>query len=193
MAGGTLRRSAGSASPSTPDAGRRVSGRWFSRLIWPGGAVARLAPAGLPRQSPAQEPGQRRAQRAALIGWSAATAATGLGGSGCTICGTPPRRSSFGARADPKVVQRVLGHVTASMTMDLYGHLVDANLWEAARAIGSCTEHDLAVKFGYPGDRWVPVARRQCRRLSSCGGAGPWGWRTRRARGPGRAGSGGPG
>jgi hypothetical protein len=30
----------------------------------------------------------------------------------------------------------VLGHATASMTMDLYGHLVDANLWEAARAIG---------------------------------------------------------
>jgi hypothetical protein len=32
-------------------------------------------------------------------------------------------------------VQRVLGHATASMTMDLYGHLVDANLWEAARGI----------------------------------------------------------
>jgi hypothetical protein len=42
----------------------------------------------------------------------------------------------LGARADPKVVQRVLGHATASMTMDLYGHLVDDNLWEAARAIG---------------------------------------------------------
>ena len=42
----------------------------------------------------------------------------------------------LGARADPKVVQRVLGHATASMTMDLYGHLVDANLWEAARPIG---------------------------------------------------------
>ena len=28
------------------------------------------------------------------------------------------------------------GHATASMTMDLYGHLVDANLWEATRAIG---------------------------------------------------------
>jgi hypothetical protein len=40
------------------------------------------------------------------------------------------------ARADPKVVQRVLGHATASMTMDLYGHLMDANLWEAAQAIG---------------------------------------------------------
>ena len=34
------------------------------------------------------------------------------------------------ARADPKVVQRVLGHATAAMTMDLYGHLMDANLWE---------------------------------------------------------------
>jgi hypothetical protein len=42
----------------------------------------------------------------------------------------------LGARADPKVVQRVLGHASASMTMDLYGHLVDANLWEAARGIG---------------------------------------------------------
>ena len=42
----------------------------------------------------------------------------------------------LGAGADPKVVQRVLGHATASMTMDLYGHLVDANLWEAARTIG---------------------------------------------------------
>jgi len=30
----------------------------------------------------------------------------------------------------------VLGHATASMTMDLYGHLVDANLWQAARLVG---------------------------------------------------------
>ena len=43
----------------------------------------------------------------------------------------------LGARADPKVVQRVLGHATAAMTMDLYGHLVDDNLWEAARAVGA--------------------------------------------------------
>lgn len=41
----------------------------------------------------------------------------------------------LGAGADPKVVQRVLGHATAAMTMDLYGHLVDANLWDAARAV----------------------------------------------------------
>ena len=30
----------------------------------------------------------------------------------------------------------MLGHATASMTMDLYGDAVDANLWEAAQAIG---------------------------------------------------------
>ena len=40
------------------------------------------------------------------------------------------------AGADPKVVQRVLGHAIAAMTMDLYGHLVDASLWQAARLIG---------------------------------------------------------
>ena len=33
-----------------------------------------------------------------------------------------PLPTSFGARADPKVVQRVLGHATAAMTMDLYGN-----------------------------------------------------------------------
>ena len=43
------------------------------------------------------------------------------------------------AGADPKVVQRVLGHATAAMTMDLYGHLVDASLWQAALLIGGTT------------------------------------------------------
>ena len=40
------------------------------------------------------------------------------------------------AGADPKVVQRMLGHATAAMTMDLYGHMMDANLWQAARLVG---------------------------------------------------------
>jgi hypothetical protein len=31
----------------------------------------------------------------------------------------------------------VLGHASAAMTMDLYGHLVDGNLWQAARVVGS--------------------------------------------------------
>ena len=38
--------------------------------------------------------------------------------------------------ADPKVVQRVLGHATAAMTMDLYGHMIDRNLWDAAKRLG---------------------------------------------------------
>lgn len=38
--------------------------------------------------------------------------------------------------ADPKVVQRVLGHASAAMTMDLYGHLIDRNLWDTASRLG---------------------------------------------------------
>jgi integrase len=42
----------------------------------------------------------------------------------------------LGCGADPKVVQAVLGHASASMTMDVYGHLLSANLWAAADRIG---------------------------------------------------------
>jgi integrase len=38
--------------------------------------------------------------------------------------------------ADPKVVQRVLAQATAAMTMDLYGHMIDRNLWDAAQRLG---------------------------------------------------------
>ncbi|MER7609282.1 tyrosine-type recombinase/integrase [Nocardioides sp. NPDC127503] len=40
------------------------------------------------------------------------------------------------AGADPKVLQRILGHASAAMTMDLYGHLVDDNLWTSAERLG---------------------------------------------------------
>ena len=39
------------------------------------------------------------------------------------------------AGADPKVVQRILGHGSAAMTMDLYGHLIDQNLWDAVKRL----------------------------------------------------------
>lgn len=45
----------------------------------------------------------------------------------------------LGNGADPKVVQRILGHASAAMTMDLYGHLIDQNLWDAAERIGGTT------------------------------------------------------
>ena len=62
--------------------------------------------------------------------------------SSALCCLSPP--SGLPLASGPRlvlVVQRVLGHATASMTMDLYGHLVDDNLWEAARAIGASWGH----------------------------------------------------
>jgi integrase len=70
------------------------------------------------------------------VGWSTATAAAGLRGFRIHDLRHTAASVWLGARADPKVVQRVLGHATAAMTMDLYGHLVDDNLREAARGIG---------------------------------------------------------
>lgn len=34
----------------------------------------------------------------------------------------------------------MLGQATTAMTMDLYGHMVDDNLWQAARVVGSILE-----------------------------------------------------
>jgi integrase len=45
----------------------------------------------------------------------------------------------LGTGADPKVVQAVLGHFSAAMTMDVYGHLIAANLWESAERLGGTT------------------------------------------------------
>ena len=36
-----------------------------------------------------------------------------------------------GAGANPKLVQRILGHASHAMTMDLHGHPIE-NLWDAA-------------------------------------------------------------
>ena len=33
----------------------------------------------------------------------------------------------------------MLGHASAAMTMDLYGHLIDQNLWDAAARLGGTT------------------------------------------------------
>jgi integrase len=70
------------------------------------------------------------------VGWSNATTAAGLQGFRVHDLRHTAASVWLGAGADPKVVQRVLGHATASMSMDLYGHLVDANLWQAARLVG---------------------------------------------------------
>ena len=43
------------------------------------------------------------------------------------------------------MVQRILGHASAAMRMDLYGHLIDRNLWEAAQKVGGTTGASEAV------------------------------------------------
>ncbi|MFC7623282.1 tyrosine-type recombinase/integrase [Microlunatus sp. GCM10028923] len=53
--------------------------------------------------------------------------------------------------ADPKVLQRILGHASAAMTMDLYGHLIDDNLWAAADRLGGLTGASEA-ETNDPGD-----------------------------------------
>jgi integrase len=43
---------------------------------------------------------------------------------------------AISAGANVKVVQRILGHATAAMTLDLYGHLLSEDLASAATALG---------------------------------------------------------
>jgi integrase len=86
---------------------------------------------GAPNGGPLRESNWKRS-----VGWSAATWAAGLQGFRMHDLRHTAASVWLGAHADPKGVQRVLGHATASMTMGPYRHLVDANLWEAARAIG---------------------------------------------------------
>jgi integrase-like protein len=71
------------------------------------------------------------------VKWSEATAAIGVPRLRVHDLRHTAASVGRGSGADPKVVQRVLGHATASMTMDLYGHLIDGNLWEAARRLGA--------------------------------------------------------
>ena len=70
------------------------------------------------------------------VGWAKATAAIGRRGFRVHDLRHTAASVWLGAGADPKVVQRVMGHGTAAMTMDLYGHLVNGNLWQAARLVG---------------------------------------------------------
>ncbi len=70
------------------------------------------------------------------IGWTAATAAIGVPNLRVHDLRHTAASVWLGSGADPKVVQAVLGHATASMTMDLYGHLVADNLWTAAAKVG---------------------------------------------------------
>jgi len=73
-------------------------------------------------------------------GWTKAIEAIGMPGLRVHDLRHTAASVWLGAGADPKVVQRILGHASAAMTMDLYGHLIDQNLWDAAKRIDAVGE-----------------------------------------------------
>jgi hypothetical protein len=73
------------------------------------------------------------------VRWADATAAIGLPELRVHDLRHTAASIWLGPGADPKVVQRVLGHASAAMTMDLYGHMIDDNLWTAAKRLGDST------------------------------------------------------
>jgi integrase len=56
---------------------------------------------------------------------------------------------AISAGANVKVVQRLLGHATAAMTLDRYGHLLSDDLSGVAAALGKAIE-SAAVSLRYP-------------------------------------------
>jgi integrase len=73
------------------------------------------------------------------VGWTRATAAIGRPALRVHDLRHTCASLWLGAGTDPKVVQRILGHASTTMTMDLYGHLIDQNLWDAAAKFGGTT------------------------------------------------------
>ena len=82
--------------------------------------------------------------------WSAATSAVGLAGFRVHDLRHTAASVWLGAGADPKVVQRVLGHATAAMTEWTCTAMVDANWWQAAQLVGDTSgtsePHEVAIE-----------------------------------------------
>lgn len=65
-----------------------------------------------------------------------------------------------GAGADPKVVQRILGkRASAATTMDLYGHLIDQDVWDAAARLDKLDVRRQLDDLGAPPHRSHLVPR----------------------------------
>src|SRR5262249_44910392 len=110
---------------------------------WGGGEAPDAWLFGAPKAGPA-----RGAHWEGPVGWSAATSTVGAPGFRVHDLRHTAASVWLAAGADPRVVQRVLGHATAAMTMDLYGHMVDANLWQAARPGGDISGTFEPVELG---------------------------------------------
>lgn len=82
------------------------------------------------------------------VGWSAAIKSIGVPNLRVHDLRHTAASVWLGSGADPKVVQRILGHASAAMTMDLYGHLIDQNLWDAAKRLGGTTGAPIELGAG---------------------------------------------
>jgi hypothetical protein len=85
------------------------------------------------------------------VGWTKAIAAVGMPDLRVHDLRHTAASVWLGAGADPKVVQRILGHASAAMTMDLYGHLIDHNLWDAAKRIDELSQNGGTGRVCGPG------------------------------------------
>ncbi|RIJ76657.1 site-specific integrase [Nakamurella silvestris] len=83
--------------------------------------------------------------------WNAARVAIGEQAIGTHILRHTAASRLIRAGADPKVVQRMLGHSSAAMTMDLYGHLFDNSLDDVAER--------MALIFDLTAERSSPPSR----------------------------------
>jgi integrase len=88
-----------------------------------------------------------------------APAAAEVGLNGLTVHALRHTAASLAisAGANVKVVQQMLGHATASMTLDLYGHLFPDQLDDIASRLDAIGR---SVKVRYPGDGSCPVGGR---------------------------------
>ncbi len=102
---------------------RRASGRAATAWLFP-------APAG----GPLRESNWKRS-----VKWFTAVAELGYPGLRVHDLRHTAASLWLASGADPKVVQSVRGHFSAAMTMDVYGHLIAANLWESATRVGGTT------------------------------------------------------
>jgi integrase len=87
--------------------------------------------------------------------WNKAVRDAGLDGLGLTPHKLRHTAASaaIAAGADVKVVQQMLGHASASMTLDVYGHLWPSRLGEVANALETARQTELAA----PGPAPTPA------------------------------------
>ena len=82
--------------------------------------------------------------------------------SSSTNCGTPPQAWRSRSGANIKALQNMLGHASAGLTLDRYGHLYDSDVDTVGHAINEV----ITVTCGH-GVGTVPAAGRHLRAVSA--------------------------